>query len=98
MGFIQQLQTKSNSFCQIEKGILYTISDQRSINMPTLNYNTKNKTKDKRIFEIILQSKSSSSLTFKKTGTTLGGSYTTSPCFSSFLVLENILLLKQLLL
>ena len=38
MGFIQQLQTKSNSFGQIEKGILYTISDQRSINMPTVNY------------------------------------------------------------
>ena len=26
--------------------------------MPTLNYSTENKTKDKRIFEIILQSKS----------------------------------------
>ena len=29
--------------------------------MPTLNYSTENKTKDKRIFEIILQSKSSCS-------------------------------------
>lgn len=59
----------------------------------------KQKTKDKRIFEIIIQSKSSCSHYIqKKTGTTLGGSYTTSPCFSSFLGLENILLLKQLLL
>lgn len=67
--------------------------------MPTLNYNTENKTKDKRIFEIILQSKSSCShFIQKKTRTTLGGNYTTSPCFSSFLGLENILLLKQLLL
>ena len=67
--------------------------------MPTVNYNIENKTKDKRIFEIILQSKSSCSHDIqKKTGTTLGGSYTTSPCFSSFLGLENILLLKQLLL
>ena len=29
--------------------------------MPTLNYSTENKSKDKRIFEIILQSKSSCS-------------------------------------